>query len=423
LKRIHILSLILIITILTATVAVLFSYSQSMDNAGKNQPYVGIAFCGNTTSQAIQLIDRIKSYTNLFILDCGLNPISDNLTAAREISDYAINAGLNLIINLGTWTPGQFQAKADFLNQSRTMYGSKFVGVYYDDEPGGIEIDYNWTQYFQQVNFTRLNPSNFSGNIHDVNTLTATKQLYDKIQQANQTGIPPENYSLETSFFNSMLTGNRGVVSLKQYNLTYLTSDYALYWFDYVGGYQTILAQLGWNSSVEQQIALTRGAATLQNRTWGTIITWKYNTAPYFDTPQNIYNQMVTSYNAGAKYIVIFNYSNGTLIDPYGGAMTDAHFQALQKFWNNVVTKSTPNTVHAEAALVLPKDYGFGFRRADDRIWGFWGPDDKSAIIWNSSQTLLARYGLKLDIVYEDPAFPVTAGNYSEVYYWNQTVS
>ena len=239
----------------------------------------------------------------------------------------------------------------------------KFLSVYYDDEPAGIELDYNWTRFFQETTF---NPD------QHWNSSIYTKFIQNQLQNATNTGVPPDNYSLEATWFNFMLTQNRGTTSLKQYNLTYLTSDYALYWFDYVGQYQTILAQLGWNSSVEQQIAQIRGAGTLQNKDWGVIVTWKYSEAPYLDSPSNIYNQMVTSYNAGAKYIIIFNYSNGTQIDPYGGAMTDAHFQALQNFWNNVVTKSQPNTVHAEAALVLPKDYGFGLRRVDDRIWGFW---------------------------------------------------
>ncbi len=160
----------------------------------------------------------------------------------------------------------------------------------------------------------------------------------------------------------------------------------------------------------------------MQNKTWGTIITWKYSQAPYLDSADNIYHQMLDSYNTGAKYIIVFNYSNGTLIDQYGGAMTDAHFQALQDFWNQVVTKKSPNSIHAEAALVLPKDYGWGMRSLTDRIWGFWGPDSKSPIIWNNMQTLLTRYGLKLDIVYDDPAFPIE-GNYSKVFYWNQTIS
>ena len=235
------------------------------------------------------------------------------------------------------------------------------------------------------------------------------------------TGTHPDNYTVEANWFTNILKTNRGATSLNQYNITYLTSDYALYWFDYLGGYDTLLAQLGWNESVTQQISLIRGAATMQNKDWGAIITWKYTQPPYLDTGQNIYDQMVSAYNAGAKYITIFDYSNVTQINPYGGAMTEEHFQALENFWNNVVTKSSPNSAHAEAALVLPKDYGWGMRNLNDKIWGFWGADSKSPIIWNASQTLLNKYGLRLDIIFDDPAFPIQ-GNYSKVYYWNQTI-
>jgi hypothetical protein len=407
-KRAHILSIILIAIILTATVTLLVSYTQS-SNQQKGPVYVGVAFCGNTTTtQAKALIDRVKGYTNLFILDSGISRFSDNLTAAREICDYAVNAGLYLIINLGTWTPQAWPAKIQFYNESKFLYGEKFLGVYYDDEPGGQEIDYNWTAVFEENNSYVLGDQSWS-----------LKDIYSSLQTASTTGTHPDNYTLEANWFNYLLKQNRGTTSLNHYNITYLTSDYALYWFDYLGGYPTLLAQFGWNNSINQQIALVRGAATLQNKDWGAIITWKYMRVPYLDTAANIYDQMVTAYNAGAKYIVIFNYPQiGD--DPYGGSMTDEHFQALEDFWNQVVTKSTPNAVQAQAALVLPKDYGWGMRTINDRIWGFWGPDDKSPLIWNNMQTLLNQYGSRLDIVYDDPAFPIE-GNYSKIYYWNQT--
>jgi hypothetical protein len=37
--------------------------------------------------------------------------------------------------------------------------------------------------------------------------------------------------------------------------------------------------------------------------------------------------------------------------------------------------------------------------------------------------TLLDWYGTKLDIVFEDPAYPVSKGNYTNVYYWNSTIN
>ena len=87
-----------------------------------------------------------------------------------------------------------------------------------------------------------------------------------------------------------------------------LTTDYDLYWYDYKMGYDVMLTQLGWNLSTTWQIAQIRGAATLQNKDWGVIITWKTQTAPYLDSGAEILNQMKTAYQCGANYIVVFNY-------------------------------------------------------------------------------------------------------------------
>ena len=75
----------------------------------------------------------------------------------------------------------------------------------------------------------------------------------------------------------------------------------------------------------------------------------------------------------------------------------------------------------AEVALVLPRNYGWGMRHSEDWIWGFWGPDEKSPQIWEISRKLLSQYGTRLDIVYDDPAFPVE-GKYPLIYYWSQTI-
>jgi hypothetical protein len=109
-------------------------------------PYVGIAFGGNTTSQAKLLIDKAKNYTNLFVLDSGRNAISRNQSSVEEICDYAVSKGLSVIINLGindvleanqtTWF---WQQPLNSTKQRWTdMWGDKFLGIYYNDEPGGI---------------------------------------------------------------------------------------------------------------------------------------------------------------------------------------------------------------------------------------------------------------------------------------------
>jgi hypothetical protein len=181
-----------------------------------------------------------------------------------------------------------------------------------------------------------------------------------------------------------------------------------------------VLAQLGWNNSVAQEIGLVGGAANLQDKNWGTIITWTYNQPPYLTSGDQMYQQMLTSYECGAKYVVVFNYADG-MDGPYG-TLQDEHFQALRHFWNEVVQNSSVvhGGIKAEAVLVLPKDYGWGMRNPQDTIWGLWNANSISHQIWTQLQSKLAQYSSRLDIVYDDPAYPVV-GKYSQIYYWNQT--
>ena len=199
------------------------------------------------------------------------------------------------------------------------------------------------------------------------------------------------------------------------------TSDYGLYWWDYKSGYDVVLAQLGWNNSVAQEIALVRGAANLQGKSWGTILTWKYTQAPYLADGNEIFNQMKTSYENGAQYVILFNYAEN-MSGPYG-TLQEEHFQALERFWNDVVQNASEvhGGIRAETALVLPKNYGSGMRNAQDNVWGLWDANAPSTQFLTQIQSKLAIYGSKLDIVYDDSAYPL-AGKYSQVIYWNQTI-
>jgi hypothetical protein len=196
------------------------------------------------------------------------------------------------------------------------------------------------------------------------------------------------------------------------------TSDYGLYWFDYQGNYDVVFAQLGPNNNTAQELALVRGAAHTQNKNWGTMITWTNSTSPSLQTSEVMYNNLKQTYEDGATYAVVFNYapnSNGT------GLLQDEHFAALQKFWTDVVQNpKETNNVTAQDALILPNSYGWGMRNPQDTIWGLWNADNSSHQIWTQLQSKLAQYGSRLDIVYDDPAYPVV-GKYSQIYYWNQT--
>ena len=219
--------------------------------------------------------------------------------------------------------------------------------------------------------------------------------------------------------YTDFIVNDPGIKELKERKITTITSDYSLYWWDYLGGFDVILTQLGWNNSLIQEIALVRGTSRMQNKSWGTIITWKFDEVPYLDKGKKILEQMIMSYEAGAEYIIIFNYPQiGN--NPYG-AMTEEHFKTLEEFWREINRLSdledNSKIKKADVVLVLPKNYGWGMRHPEDRIW-FWGPDEKTNQIWEFSRELIAKHGLNLDIIYQDSKFS-NLDQYRMIYYWD----
>lgn len=396
----------------------LFSQPLSTRNAANVPLHVGVMFQGNTVADAELFIDRVQKYTNVFVI--GQTPVSRNETSINEVADYAVARGLDIMVNFGyydshailndSWR--QWTWQLPWLDAAKQKYGSHFLGVYYDDEPGGTQLDFDWAGFFQNYSSFFSLPGDYS-----------LKGIFEKLHTANATGIPPSDYDLEEYYYvhDLLQSSISGLKLLDDRGLMTATSDYCLYWFDYLGGYSTIFCELGSNTSAVQNIAEVKGAAHMQNRQWGLTVTWKYNQPPYLASGDEIYGQMVQAYQAGANYILIFDY-------PYlpgndYGVMTDDHFAALQRFWNNVVQ---PGMGHArdygspDIALVLPRNYGWGLRNPHDTIWGMWGPDGKSSQIWQNSQKLLSEYGIRLDIVFDDASYPI-AGQYNRVYLWNET--
>ena len=380
-------------------------------NLNKVSPfYVGVSFCGNTSAEAKLLIDKVKPYTNLFVLQSF--PISRNETAIYEILDYATAQGLYIIINLTTYNKTYWPMQFPIFQNAQSRWGDKFLGAYYGDEPGGMQLDYNWTAFFEEFGYHLGNAS-----------ATTLNAMYAKFEESKINGTKPSDYSLETQNYLDLYKLDIGFANLKSADIKTFVSDYAFYWFDYLAGYDVIFTQFGSNSSYVQNIDLIRGAARLQNKDWGAIITWKYTQPPYLDTGDAIYKQMITAYQAGAKYVILFDYPYVEGGNPYG-ILQDEHFYALERFSNDVMAASKMMTLSgdsiADAVLVLPANYGWGMRSQNDTIWGFWEPDAKSTQVWSSTRLLLFQYGIHLDIVYDDPAFPVT-GKYEHVYFWNQT--
>ena len=511
------LSLVIIAVIVISAFAATENYKPSTPVASKKPFYVGVTYCGDNVTEAEQLIDRVKNYTNLFVVQSG--PLMDNGTALNQICSYAVNSGLNIIVYFanGITTINV----PSFLDSAQASWGSHFLGIYYDDEPGGKMLDATVNLYIDNEMVTKQqlgtdtpltvtynNSSGFtefysSGQIwtsidsitndtvNDISNVTVNKNnyinyylngtitssqdetstypngtfvsVYDNGQITYQpngevisttetvmTGYPNGTYA--TSYaqpisdpgnisqfepYQELLDSNplqtyteaaNAFVNTEQQTLSSIgnqsdinlfTSDYGLYWFDYIGGYDTVFAELFGTHTDAQTLALDRGAADMQNKSWGVMIEPASQSPLSLQKGGQMYNEMRQAYEDGAEYAVVFNYSpsgNGT------GLLQDEQFASIQKFWTDVVQNpKVTNNVTGQDALVLPNDDGSGLGSQNDIIWGLWQADNSSQQVWNAMQASLAKYGSKLDIVYGDPAYQV-AGRYQHVYYWNQTI-
>ena len=523
-------TIIIVIALLLASLVIVVLVNNYSTNPGNDERpfYFGVTFCGESVAEAKALIDRVKNFTNLFVLLSG--PLWGDTEAMYEIGDYAVANNLSYIVSsetegfigydvsdeyrkwVGSWIDYREWIES-WVDTVRNRWGDKFLGLYYGDEEGGKLIDTHLSIFpgfgfnvslskgFGVVvtyeNGTKMSFRN-DGTIEiyvpeyspepERGTLFVTFPNSTGIQIKNVTDLTEEEKSSypegtrflwlsdgpvllhETASYyyengdikvvenpgNLVVTAEDGSQLRNQYpmygsvwnknpirtfddiadlfvdsesynyewlktkNITLLTSDYALYWWDYLRGFDFVLAQLGWNNTVAQEIGLVRGAASMQNKSWGTIITWTYRDEPYLASGGTIYEQMRISYECGADYVVLFNYAPE--MDGEYGILQDEHLQAMEQFWTDVV--QDPEIVHggigAEAVLVLPEDYGWGMRNPNEKVWGIWGPDEKSEQIWNILQDTLEQYGTQLDMVYTDTEFPVT-GKYSKIVYWNQT--
>jgi hypothetical protein len=346
--------------------------------------FFGVSFGGKTADEAKLLIDKVKGYTNFFLVNSW--DVSTNETALNEVCDYAVKADLDFMVFFSWVSRVIYPWHQTWLDMAEARWGDKFLGVYLFDEPGGKQIDTGgWNEEMGPI-----------------------------FENAS-------DYSDASNVFVNSISSINSTLDLKRRSIPMFTSDYALYWFDYLAGYDTVFVELAWNNSRPQQIGLCRGAANVQGKEWGAIITWTYDNPPYLSSGPEILEDMLTAYETGAKYVIIFNYPTYPEDNPYG-ILSEEHFAAMQQFWTYIHQHPEDyGKAKGQVAFVLPKDYGWGMRRPDCSIWGLWPADDLSSVIWDKMNRLIERYGLQLDIVYDDPRF--SFNEYSEVYYWDSLIT
>ena len=468
-KRLAIvLSLVIITVIAVSTFATIEIYTPSSTTVASKKPfYVGVTYCGNSIDDAEQLIDKVKNYTNLFVLQSGTLML--NFTATEQICDYAVNSGLNFILCYSSDCLGN--NLDSFLNEAQSRWGSHYLGVYFNDEPAGhlldsttfslndnntcVIIERNIASVSSFVNpnlIIATNQNSVSFSETTGSGVKATSNQYDfyipsKIVTVTtmppmDLGFPPTGNATETNDQTSIETlefptqtiyypngticyltnttlkyepngtvfnqddqsvTNQGNISqFESYqkvcnlnpllndsdaanlfvnnlqsslssigNQSYVklfTSDYDLYWFDYRGGYNTVFAEQFGQKTDVQTLALDRGAADLQDQSWGVMIEPASQSPLSLQSGTQMYNELRQAYENGAEYAVVFNYSpsgNGT------GLLQDEQFASIQKFWTDIMQNpKVTNNVTGQDALVLPNNYGSGPKKPKRRDMG-----------------------------------------------------
>ncbi len=364
-------SLAILVSILIVAL-LLLNYGFLGDSQIEASPefFVGVDVAYADLPAIKELIDKISSYTNLFVI--GSTGISYDEIKLDETCQYLYDKGLSFIV----YTERPFQHQ--WFEDAKIRWGNRFLGFYFWDENGGMQLDHPSLKVFKEAD----------------NSTDAGNQFIYGLNR----GL---NYMNYTDSADSPL----------------FTSDYALYWFDYKAGYDVVLTQFGWNYSRQLNVALCRGAATVQNKEWGAIIAWTYNYPPYIESGTELYTDLVLAYENGAKYIMVFDSNE----DYTGGILKEEHFEALEQFWQ--YTQDNPrNNIQIEkrVAFVLPKNYGYGFRGPNDKIWGLWEADVLSLEISHHLGNFLEEYGTELDIIYDDDI--KLNDQYSKFIFWNGTI-
>ena len=348
--------------------------------------FVGLDIGYGDEQTALEQIDKVADYVNLIILG-SLNVTMDTEVLTR-VCDHIYQKDLSFIVYVAFGQAEDAPPRgpdSEFFVNAKEKYGDKFLGVYLFDEVGGKLMD-----------------GAHSINVTDADTYTDAAILY-------------------THHLNYYLGNISKHYSPAQFPL--YTSDYALYWYDYLSGYDIVFTEYIGNQSRQVATGLCRGAAKALNKEWGVIITWSEQPGNFVENPDQLYNDMVLAYQNGAKYIIVFN-SPGQFPPPTQyGTLTAEHFEKMKQFWNYARTEPPVNPYPANTAFVLPRDYGYGFRGPEDKIWGKWEADSISRQIWDDVQELFHTQVLSLDIVYETEIANQSVDlPYDMLVFWNGTI-
>jgi hypothetical protein len=375
--------LLLISLLVIAFSAIVLLYQPQ--TAKKLDVFVGIDIGFGGVEDATKIIDAVSDYVNLVVVgSLNVTADTDRLTS---ICDYLYKKGLYFIVYVGFGHESNMPPEGpdkQFFVMAESRWEGHLLGAYLFDEPGGKQLD-------------------------------STNMLIKVADNYSDAAIA---YTHHLNYFIGNSTAYYSPV-----NITLYTSDYALYWYDYLSGYDVVFGEFVENQSRQIPMGLCRGAAKSLQKNWGIIITYSHQQPPYIEPAPQLYQDMVTAYENGARYILVFDSpGNNTPTTDYG-ILEKPHLDSMRKFWEYIGSAPTVAEYPADVAFVLPKDYGYGLRGPNDTIWGLWKADALSSTIWDDANKLIAEYGQGLDIVYETEIADVPIElPYKRLIFWNATV-
>lgn len=377
-------TILAVILILLFAVPLFWEFETVKDSEVEPDFFVGIDTAYDNVEDIEKLVDSVKGYTNLFVI--GSTGITLNRTKLDQVCQYIYGSGLYFIVYSHP-PPNNEINQTQWVADAKQRWGDRFMGIYLIDESGGRQIDVDEYRFVEEAdNYTD------AANKY-VETLDGVLKTYTEDM-------------------------------LKADGLSLFTGDYALYWFDYETRFDAVLSEFGWNHSRLLNVALDRGAAEMHNKDWGVVITWTYWDAPYIESPNELYYDMLYAYLNGAKYVIVFNYSKDRPAEY--GTLSNEHLEAIERFWDFV--KDNPreeviNNFPSRVAYVLPKDYAWGFRGKEDKIWGLWVDEYMSTVIGTDVNYLLHADPMGLDIIYDDPKYYDNMKQYNKLIFWNGTIT
>jgi hypothetical protein len=389
-------SISLVFVILLITGLLLTILAAELLSPDKPDVFVGMDIGYGDEQTTISIVDEVADYVNLIVI--GSLKVTNNTDALTRVCEYIYQKDLYFIVFVSFAEHGYIPPRgpdSGFFVYASQNWGEKFLGVYIFDEVGGKLID-----------------NDHSIDMSNEDTYFGAATLYTR----------------HLDFF---LDNTTQYYQPAQFPV--FTSDYALYWFDYLSGYDTVFCEFVANDSRQIASGLCRGAAKTLNKTWGAIITWSHNDLDAFiENPDQLYDDMLLAYQNGAKYVIVFNSPGFITVDEKDipnpppeefGILTTQHLEKMQLFWNLIQTQPRSEVFSANTAYVLPADYGFGFRGPEDKIWGQWSNDPISQQIWEDVNVLLQNQTLNLDIVYETQigSTPIYLP-YDTLIFWNGTI-